>query len=193
MKLIRGAFNYYRDRSSNIINESYGRTSTFSSESIRCASGTTVFVSHKHEDLNDLKGLLDYLSHNFNVVPYIDSMDKGMPLNTCAETANRIKQAIYGCEKFILLGTNKALSSKWCNWEVGIADKWKLPAKDMAILPMLDSGDSLYNGSEYLEIYPYINEVKDSYGGRHLNVIYFTSNGFKRTISLVDWLKGSNY
>jgi hypothetical protein len=116
-------------------------------------------------------------------------MDKGMPKNTCAETAERIKMVIGNCQKFILLATNKALFSKWCNWEVGIADKTKLPMNNMAILPMLDDNSNFYYGNEYLEIYPYIEETINISGNKYLTVNIHTTAGIKR-VSLRDWLNG---
>lgn len=197
MKITRGFFNSYKISDSDVINESLRRTRYFSAGSLHSASGITVFISHKHSDLqsigdmNDLKGLLDYLKSVYNVIPYIDSMDKRMPKETCAETAERIKYVIDACDKFILLATNKALASKWCNWEVGIADKKKLPTQDMAILPMLDNNDTLYDGNEYLELYPYLESSIDQYGRKHLYVSI--KDGEKRKwISLYDWLN-DNY
>lgn len=193
MKITRGYFNSYKISDSNVINESFSRTRYFNSGSIVSASGITVFISHKHSDLksigdeNDLKGLLDYLRSVYNVVPYIDSMDKRMPKETCAETANRIKYVIDACDKFLLLATNKALASKWCNWEVGVADKKKLFTQDMAILPMLDNNDTLYDGNEYLELYPYLESSTDQYGRKHLYV-NIKDGERKKWISLYDWL-----
>ena len=177
--------------STTLIRESYDRTRTFSVDSIRSGSGTTVFISHKHDDLEELSGFISYLKEEYNVIPYIDSMDKGMPKNTCAETAERIKMVIGNCQKFILLGTNKALFSKWCNWEVGIADKTKLPNNNMAILPMLDDNKGFYLGNEYLEIYPYIEETINIYDNKkYLAVNIHTKEGTKR-IPLKVWL--NNY
>lgn len=196
MKVTRGYFNSYRISDSNVLNESFGRTRRFSASSIHSASGVTVFISHKHSDLksvgdeNDLKGLLDYLEKNYNVIPYIDSMDKRMPKETCAKTAERIKDVIDACDKFILLATNKALASKWCNWEVGIADKKKFFGQDMAILPMLDDNKSVYDGNEYLELYPYI-ESFDIDNSRYLNVSIKDGNR-RKYITLRDWLN-NNY
>lgn len=45
-----------------------------------------------------------------------------MPKVTSAETATRIKDRISRCDKFILLATNGAIDSKWCNWELGFGD-----------------------------------------------------------------------
>ena len=191
MIINRGYFSSSRiSDSANIIRESYDRTRTFSIDSIRSGSGTTVFISHKHDDLEELEGFISYLNKEYNIIPYIDSMDKGMPKNTCAETAERIKMVIGNCQKFILLATNKALFSKWCNWEVGIADKTKLPMNNMAILPMLDDNSNFYYGNEYLEIYPYIEETINILGNKkYLAVVIHTKEGKKR-VSLRDWLNG---
>lgn len=194
MKITRGYFNNYRVSDSTVINESYRRTRYFSVDSIRSASGATVFISHKHSDLTDLQGLLEYLKKEYNVVPYIDSMDKRMPKDTCAETAVRIKQVISACDRFILLATNDALASKWCNWEVGIADKLKLPFNNMAILPMVDTPNSFYDGNEYLEIYPYVDSWLDYSGKRILTVVYKSADGTPHRVTLKDWLSGNgNY
>ncbi len=189
MIITRGYFNNSRVSDTiTLIRDSYYRTRTFSAGSISSGAGTTVFISHKHDDLTELEGFISYLKKEYNIIPYIDSMDKGMPKNTCAETAERIKMVIGNCQKFILLGTNKALFSKWCNWEVGIADKTKLPTNNMAILPMLDDNKSFYLGNEYLEIYPYIEEIINIYGNKkYLAVNIHTKEGTKR-IPLKEWL-----
>lgn len=194
MKITRGYFNSYRISDSDIITESYHRTRYFSSTGIRSGAGTTVFISHKHSDLetagdmNDLKGLLNYLKDKYHIEPYIDSMDKKMPNETCVETAERIKEVINFSEKFILLATNAAIASKWCNWEVGIADKLKFSNNSMAILPMLEDRDSLYKGNEYLELYPYIEERITMNGSRCLAVCIRTNEG-RKWITLENWLE----
>lgn len=114
----------------------------------------TVFISHKHDDLNDLKGLLGFLEQEFHVKVYIDSQDPSMPKVTSAKTAENIKQRINGCSKFILLATNGAIESKWCNWELGYGDAKKYD-KNIAIFPIKPTYDS-FNGYEYMEIYPHI-------------------------------------
>lgn len=118
---------------------------------------TKVFLSHKHEDLSDLKDLIGFLEKQYSVDVYIDSMDKRMPLNTCGKTATRIKQVIKSCDKFILLATDKAVESKWCNWELGFGDALKF-RDNIAILPIKDKGELYtdYKGHEYMQIYPTI-------------------------------------
>ena len=118
---------------------------------------TTVFISHKHDDLDDLRGVLGFLERNYNVKVYIDSQDPSMPKKTSAKTALNIKDRILRCDKFILLATNGAIESKWCNWELGYGDAKKFK-KHIALFPMKPEGsyDYEYKGSEYMTIYPYI-------------------------------------
>ena len=146
----RGDFNQYKSLQN--LNESVRRTRYFNASTTPYGK-TTVFISHKHDDLDleELKGVIGMLEKEYNVVPYIDSMDSKMPEHTCAETAKRLKQVIEFCDKFILLATNNAIESYWCNWEVGIGDVHKYK-QNIAILPMQDVGKS-YKGNEYLKLY----------------------------------------
>lgn len=116
-----------------------------------------VFLSHKHDDLKDLSGVMGLLEKAGAKV-YIDSMDNRMPGQTSGETALRIKEIIKNCNKFILLATDKAIESFWCNWELGIGDTYKY-IDHIAILPMKEVGEanSQYKGNEYLQIYPTID------------------------------------
>lgn len=115
---------------------------------------TTVFISHKHDDLEDLKGIIGMLESEFGVEVYIDSRDPSMPQVTSAETGENIKKRIRQCDKFILLATNGAIESKWCNWELGYGDAIKY--KDHIALFQMAPKHGTYIGSEYMALYPYI-------------------------------------
>ena len=58
---------------------------------------TTIFISHKHDDLEELKGIIGFLEKKYNVKVYIDSQDISMPKMTSGETARRIKERIKTC------------------------------------------------------------------------------------------------
>lgn len=126
-------------------------------------SKTTVFISHKHDELDDLQGLIGFLEQNYNVKAYIDSQDPSLPRVTSAITAQTIKQRIEKCDRFILLATNGAIESKWCNWELGFGDAKKYK-KNIALFLMkpANSSEYLYKGREYMEIYPYISYYNGS-------------------------------
>lgn len=157
-----------------------------------------VFISHKHDDLNDLKGLIGFLEKNYDVKCYIDSQDPSMPRETSGETARKLKQRINLCNKFILLATNGAISSKWCNWELGYGDAKKYP-NDSAILPLRSKGKSDFAGNEYMSIYPsivYYDGTTRYTSGKVIEKGYYVS---KRTDEnsvsiepLGEWLRRKN-
>lgn len=80
-----------------------------------------------------------------------------MPKNTSAKTAANLKERIKQCDKYILLATNAAIDSKWCNWELGYGDAQKY-RDHIALFPIKPRGtyDSSYRGAEYLSLYPYV-------------------------------------
>ena len=154
----RGYFNSDKIEKA-MINESLSETRNFSFKN-KAQYKPTVFLSHKHSDLEDLQGVMGMLEE-LGAKIYIDSMDNKMPEQTSGETAQRIKEVIKTCKKFVLLATEKAIESYWCNWELGIGDTHKY-IRHIAILPMKEKNtyDHNYKGNEYLQIYPQI-EYRD--------------------------------
>lgn len=153
---------------------------------------STVFLSHKHSDLEDLKGVMGLLKE-YGVKVYIDSMDNKMPKETSGETAKRIKEVIKFCKKFVLLATEKAIESYWCNWELGFGDTHKYK-NHLAILPIKEKGgyDFEYKGNEYLQIYPRINYRKafTNYNGHYFKEGFYVENADDNYITeLSIWLK----
>jgi len=142
----------------------------------------TIFLSHKHDERTELEAAISFLKQ-FGVDVYIDWMDEEMPKYTSGKTANRIKNKIKENDKFILLATDSAVASKWCNWELGYGDAQKY-INNIAILPV-KSDYGQYNGSEYLQIYPYIDKKKSSYSSNTYFVVVFPDGNEKR---LEEWL-----
>lgn len=143
---------------------------------------TTIFLSHSHDDLKDgtVNKAIVFL-RKLGIRVYIDSMDTSLPSFTSAATAEKIKQAIAANKKFILLATDKAINSKWCNWELGYGDCKKY-INGIALLPLSENSGN-WSGNEYLRIYPRIEE-SDYYDGVY-KVIYPD----KKEISVLEWLK----
>ena len=186
----QGAFSSYSQVS---LNESRSSVLQHSQYGVR---KTTVFISHKHDDLEDLKGVLGFLQRIYDVKVYIDSQDPTMPKLTSAETALNIRERIKQCDKFILLATNGAIESKWCNWELGYGDAQKY--KDhIALFPLKPMGtyDSAYKGSEYMSIYPYVSYYDGTERDTNGNLMprgYYVRTQEKysnRIIPLGDWLR----
>ena len=179
------------------LNESLKETRTFSK--YKTEYKPTVFVSHKHSDVEDreeVKGILEILE-NLGAKIYIDSMDNKMPDETSGETATRIKEVIQYTKKFILVATEKAIESFWCNWELGIGDTYKY-IENIAIIPIKEKGewDSQYKGNEYLQIYPTIeyNKAFTNIHGHYFVEGYYvkkpkSKEGVRYITLLKEWLK----
>ena len=93
----------------DIINESVHETRCFSS-----SGNASVFLSHKHDDLANLKRVV-YILEKLHSNVYVDWLDKTMPKITSGETAVKIKDKIRKMDKFILVASDAAIESKWCN------------------------------------------------------------------------------
>ena len=145
----------------------------------KSTASTSVFLSHSHEDrllVNKVAVLLR--KNGYNV--YVDWLDSTMPVTTNAETATKLKQRIISCKKFVFIATNDAILSRWCNWELGFGDAQKY-LNNIALFPIAENYGS-WNGSEYLNIYPRIEE--SNYTSEYYKVIFPSS----QEMSIQEWL-----
>ncbi|MCY3998515.1 MAG: toll/interleukin-1 receptor domain-containing protein [Flavobacteriaceae bacterium] len=142
----------------------------------------SIFLSHKHGETELIEQII-VLFEDLGVSVYIDWLDSEMPKTTNGSTAKRIKEKIRSCDKFIFLATESAISSKWCNWELGHGDSQKF-FENIAVMPITEKPKQVYSGNEYLEIYPIITSQSSySIGGE----FYLEFEGKK--VKLSDWLK----
>ena len=150
---------YDRTHSYDSLNEAINLKSTRNSLS----SEVTIFLSHKHEERKTLEDAIALLK-SLKVNIYVDWTDSGMPKSTSGVTAQRLKEKIKTCKKFIFLATEPAINSKWCNWELGFGDAQKF-IHNIALLVVKDDFSN-FSGTEYLQIYPVIcrrNLINDLY------------------------------
>ena len=89
---------------------------------------------------------------------YIDwVVDKQLSRDSVTkETAETLRNRMKQSSKLLYLATDNASSSKWMPWELGYFDGLK-PGK-VAILPLVDSVDSSFQGQEYLGLYPALDK-----------------------------------
>lgn len=175
---------------SKTLNESLNE---FSSESK--IGKTTIFLSHKHDEKTALDGAISFLKKS-EVNIYVDWLDEEMPKYTSGKTAKRIKHKIIENDKFILLATEGAINSKWCNWELGYGDSHKYH-RNIAIFPIRDDNTN-FTGTEYLQIYPRIefvqkNSINRKIGGYFDEGYYVITPADENDISqytkIGEWLK----
>jgi len=120
----------------------------------------TVFLSHSHDDKELVKGLIELLAEQ-GIFIYVDWNDSGMPRITSGKTAKKIKKKIKELDFFFFLATENGLNSRWCPWELGVADSLK-PWEAILIIPVADPYGE-FKGSEYLQIY---NHLEITYDGK---------------------------
>lgn len=116
-----------------------------------------------------------------------------MPETTSGETAKRIKTVIEKCDRFVLLATDAAIESKWCNWELGFGDAKKYIDR-IALLPIKQkyTSDEDYKGNEYMQIYPHIVRYSLEYRGifgSNVGSEYYVVYPDGSRVKLIDWLK----
>lgn len=111
----------------------------------------SIFLSHSHLD-KTIVNKISLLFSNLQINMYIDWLDKSLPEHTDRNTASAIKSKIHETNHFLFLATYHGLRSKWCNWELGIADSIK-STKKLAILP-IETKSGNWSGNEYLHLYP---------------------------------------
>lgn len=160
----------------------------------KSTSETSIFLSHSHHDKDKIEQAKIFFEH-LKISVYVDWMDETMPEHTNGITANKIKLKISENDKFILIATNRAVNSKWCNWEVGIGDTYKLTNDNIAILGLADNS-GIWNGNEYLQIYPSIEYLKGNLNNNGdiipegYYVLYPKNiNGSRKFKTLEQWLK----
>ncbi|MDJ1502051.1 toll/interleukin-1 receptor domain-containing protein [Xanthocytophaga agilis] len=146
----------------------------------------TVFLSHSHHDKEQIEKAL-VLLNKLGVDVYVDWLDEGMPDVPNGETARKIKDKIKENRKFVVLATNKAITSKWVNWELGYGDADKY-IENISIIPIAEN-DGNWIGNEYLQIYPRVEkESSYNYYKQVWDTIYTVIYPNGKKIMLKDWL-----
>ena len=141
----------------NVTSEVHQQTRHFSA-----GQRASVFLSHKHDEISQLKRVA-YILENLHTNIYVDWLDNSMPKTTSGVTATIIKQQIKKYDKFILIATNGAIDSKWCNWELGYGDAQKFDLGKMALfqLPRTMVTGKVLSICRYIRLFSIIMEQKN--------------------------------
>jgi hypothetical protein len=118
-----------------------------------------VFLSNSIRDEELVIGV-ENIFKGMGKTVYIDWVfDKHLSRDSVTkETAETLRHRMKQSSKLLYLATDNASSSKWMPWELGYFDGLK--SGNVAILPLVDSVDSSFQGQEYLGLYPVLD--KDS-------------------------------
>ena len=118
-----------------------------------------VFLSNSIRDEELVIGV-ENIFKGMGKTVYIDWVfDKHLSRDSVTkETAETLRHRMKQSSKLLYLATDNASSSKWMPWELGYFDGLK--SGNVAILPLVDSAYSSFQGQEYLGLYPVLD--KDS-------------------------------
>jgi hypothetical protein len=147
-------------------------------------SNRSIFFSHSHLD-KTIVSKIGLLFDNLDIELYVDWLDESLPESTNIVTANKIKAKIKSSNKFLFLATFHGLKSKWCNWELGIADSLK-SHENLAILP-IETRSGNWKGNEYLELYSEMRIESNNIDNLNADQIFIHDISGEST-SLREWI-----
>lgn len=147
-----------------------------------------IFLSHSSLDQELTCALYDlFTKKGFKV--YLDYGDNELNPNIItSETGEQLRSKLKKCKCLAYISTSNISNSKWCPWELGLFDG--ISGERCRILPIIkDLGETIYNGQEYLGMYPYLSYVKRS--GSKGGIFWVNDpNGSNNCITLEQWLSG---
>lgn len=146
-----------------------------------------LFISHSFLDKKLILTLID-LFNKANYSVYVDWInDQNLDRDrVSSKTAKLIKKRISECRGLSYIATDNIVNSKWCPWELGLADG--LHSGKACILPVMKEGKT-FKGTEYVGIYPYIEYEKIS-GKQTYEFWVNDQEDTTKYLSLKNWLNG---
>ncbi|AJG12529.1 MULTISPECIES: toll/interleukin-1 receptor domain-containing protein [Pseudomonas] len=132
-------------------------TQSYSSEQYDPTQRFDIFLSHSIADKDLVLGVKELLEEKHYTV-YVDWVNDEELDRTQVnkETADLLRNRMQHCSSLVYIATDNAENSKWMPWELGYFDGQK--AGGVAIMPLVESERSGYNGQEYLGLYPLVIE-----------------------------------
>jgi hypothetical protein len=114
--------------------------------------GKNVFLSHTSKDDDLLPGVIRVLEGHGGRV-YVDQRDPALPDLDIFEIANRLREAVRRCQKFVVLVTPRSKDSKWIPWELGLGDGVNNDI-NVALFPSAETAlEQKWSEQEYLGLY----------------------------------------
>lgn len=143
-----------------------------------------LFISHSFLDAEMIEGLY-ILFQKAGYKVYIDWIDDaGLDRSRVTkETARLIKSRLKNCKALAYISTKNTTLSKWCPWELGVADGLH---NRVCILPIMNS---TFKGQEYLSLYSYLDYCETS-DRKRMEFWVCDPEEEDKYVVLRDWLKG---
>lgn len=114
-----------------------------------------IFLSHSIKDSEIVLGAYQLLTETGKKV-YVDwivdpKLDR---TRVTPETAKNLRARMNQCDSLFYLHSENSTTSRWMPWELGYFDGHN---GNVAIFPIVKSGQTNFRGEEYLGLYPYVD------------------------------------
>jgi hypothetical protein len=116
------------------------------------------FLSHSYQDAELILGVRNILMRlGFKV--YVDWVDDAQldRERVTRETADLLRMRMRSSSSLVYVATSASQVSRWMPWELGYFDGFR--PEHVAILPIVRTSTSRFEGQEYLKLYPYVEDV----------------------------------
>lgn len=169
-----------RKSASVILDESIAKTNDYDQ--------FDVFLSHSMRDAELVTGIKTILEER-GLKVYVDWInDKAMDrTKVTPETAAILRKRMKQSATLLYVATESAGGSKWMPWELGYFDGLK--NGKVAVVPLMDSPTELFQGQEYLGLYPVVD--KDTYKHTGASDVFVEDAQTRRWINLSDFVAGN--
>lgn len=146
-----------------------------------------VFLSHSVRDAElvlGMKKILEDMGHSVYVDWIEDPQLDRTKVNR--ETARLLQIRMALSSSLLYLTTDNSINSRWMPWECGFFDGLK---EKVAIIPVAEKKQEVFQGQEYLGLYPWASKgADDSYPWQDILWINPVHTGLRKS-KFKDWIK----
>ncbi len=166
--LTKAEFRRRVDKRSNSITKAYSDNQLLNESRSPSRTRYDIFLSHSFDDKDEIAVLKEILEENGHSV-YVDwVVDSHLNRRRVTKSnVNLIRQRMAMCKSLVYAFSDNSTHSKWMQWELGVFDGSKKP---ISIFPIVDNSSDTYNGTDFLQVYPYITIDSVTTGGRAMHV-----------------------
>lgn len=161
-------------------------------ESIACDSAKQkIFLSHRFLDKEKVLAV-KYKLESYGYYVFVDWEQKELQNRAKVDkkVATTILDEMSKCDVLIFVITENFIDSSWMAWELGLFHGSK-GANRVALMPVEDKTNGTYIKTEFLQLYPYIDEVVVKKTGKMnlwINDPEFYPQNYKKYVSFDDWI-----
>jgi hypothetical protein len=145
-----------------------------------------VSLSHSSTEPEEILLGIKALLEDTDLKGYVDKYSDPQlsPDNVTPETAEILRGRMSQSHSLLYVCSRLSTKSRWMPWELGFLDGRK---GRVGILPVTQNQENAFEGEEYLNLYPYVDRVRDNKG----NDSFWINRAYDEYARLSGWAKGT--